>query len=152
MALMTRRNGPSIIRVSPIREFEDVYDRLGQLMNVALGDPSLGIAGDAPWMPLADLSETDSAYVVEIDLPGVNKDQIDIQLNDRELVVTGRIEEQERGRRHRQTRRTGRFEFRAVLPGEVKADDVRAELHDGVLTVTVPKAQEAKPRHIDISG
>jgi HSP20 family protein len=104
-------------------------------------------------MPLADISETDDAYVVEVDLPGVNRDQVDVQLQDRELVITGEIPESEqKGRRHRRSRRTGRFEFRTYLPGDVNADGVNAQLSDGVLSVTIPKAEAAKPHHIEIKG
>ena len=85
---------------------------MGQLMNLAFGLAPVDVA-EGPWIPLADVSETDDAYVVEVDLPGVNRDQIDIQLQDRELVITGEIPESgRRGRRHRRSRRTGRFEFR----------------------------------------
>jgi HSP20 family protein len=153
MMTSRRRNPSEIIRLSPIREFEDIYDRLGQLMNAAMGDLTFGTDGEnVPWIPMADVSETDDAYVIEIDVPGVNKDQIDVQLNDRELVVTGEIKEREHDRRHRRMRRTGRFEFRTILPGEVNADRVSAQLNDGVLSVTVPKAEVAKPRHIQVSA
>ena len=81
-----------------------------------------------------------------------------MQLQDRELVVSGEIPEQEQDgqnggrRRHRSTRRTGRFEFRARLPGDVNADAVQGELTDGVLTLTIPKSEAAKPRKIEIKG
>jgi HSP20 family protein len=108
-----------------------------------------------PWIPTADLSETDDAYVAQVDLPAVNKDQVEVQIQDRELIVSGEITEPEDSsgrRRHRSSRRTGRFEFRTYLPGEVKADAVAARLSDGVLTVTVPKSEAAKPRKIEITG
>ncbi|MDQ1643953.1 MAG: hypothetical protein QOJ50_137, partial [Cryptosporangiaceae bacterium] len=82
---------------------------------------------------------------------GAQRDQIDVQVNDREVVVTGEIREQERERRHSRGRRYGRFEFRTVLPGDVNPDKVSAQLHDGVLTITVPKAETSKPRHIEVS-
>ena len=150
--LPARRSGRNLTVVNPSREFEDIYERMGQLMNLAFG---LGPAdlGDMPWSPLADLSETDNAYVVKVDLPGVNKDQVDIQLQDRELVISGEIADDQNGdRRHRSTRRAGRFEFRTYLPGEVNADAVTAQLSDGVLTVTVPKSEAAKPRKVEITG
>jgi HSP20 family protein len=155
-ALPARRGGRNTSLVNPSREFEDIYDRMGQLMNFAFGDMA---RAEMPWVPLADLSETEDAYLAKVELPGVAKDQIDVQLQDRELVVSGEIPEQEqdgqngdRRRRHRSTRRTGRFEFRAWLPGDVNADAVQGELTDGVLTLTIPKSEAAKPRKIEIKG
>ena len=159
-ALPVRRGGRNSMVVNPSREFEDIYDRMGQLMNFAFGDLA---RVEMPWVPLADLSETEDAYVVKVELPGVGKDQIDVQLQDRELVVSGEVPEQDqdgqdgdqsggRRRRHRSTRRTGRFEFRAWLPGDVNADAVTAQLSDGILTVTVPKSEAAKPRKVEITG
>lgn len=160
-ALPVRRSGRNTSLVNPSREFEDIYDRMGQLMNFAFGDLA---RAEMPWVPLADLSETEDAYVAKVELPGVSKDQIDVQLQDRELVVSGEIPEEEEKqdgqnggqnggrRRHRSTRRTGRFELRAWLPGDVNADAVQGELSDGVLTLTIPKSEAAKPRKIEIKG
>ena len=156
-ALPVRRGGRNTSVVNPSREFEDIYDQMGQLMNFAFGLTPAALA-DMPWVPLADLSETDDAYVVKAELPGVHKDQVNIQLQDRELVISGEVAEPEDGngnghrRRHRSSRRTGQFELRTYLPGDVKADAVTAQLSDGVLTVTVPKAEAAKPRKIEITG
>jgi HSP20 family protein len=147
-----RRAGRNLTTYDPNREFEDIYTRMGQLMNMALGD--MPVAADVPWAPLADLSETEDAYVVRAELPGVNKDQINVEIHDRELVISGEIPEPEggRGRRHRSTRRAGRFEYRAYLPGDINPEQVSARLSDGVLTVTVPKSEGAKPRRIEVSG
>ena len=159
-ALPVRRGGrnTNAMVVNPSREFEDIYDRMGQLMNFAFGLPP-GALADMPWIPLADLSETDEAYVVKAELPGVHKDQVNIQLQDRELVINGEIPEPEDGksngngsRRHHSSRRTGRFELRTYLPGDVNADAVTAQLSDGILTVTVPKSEAAKPRKVEITG
>ena len=154
MALLpARRGGQNLTLVDPSLEFEDIYDRMGQLMNFAFGDLGLVRPGSAPWSPLAEVSETDDAYLVHVELPGIRKDQVDVQLVDRELVISGEIADDQNGdRRHRSTRRTGRFEFRTYLPGEVNADAVTAQLSDGVLTVTVPKSEAAKPRKIEITG
>jgi HSP20 family protein len=150
--LPARRIGHSPTVIDPSREFEDIYDRMGQLMNVAFGDLGLTTLADIPWAPLADVSENDHAYLVHVELPGVRKDQIDVQMQDRELVISGEMKETENGRRHRSTRRTGRFEYRTYLPGDVKADQVSAQLADGVLTVTVPKSEAAKPRRIEVKA
>ena len=154
MAMLPVRHsrGRNLTVLNPSREFEDIYDRMGQLMNLAFGLTPVDVA-EGPWIPLADVSETDDAYVVEVDLPGVNRDQIDMQVQERELVITGEIPEPEQGgRRHRRSRRAGRFEFHTYLPGDVNADGVNAQLSDGVLRVTIPKSEAAKPRHIEIKG
>ena len=105
-----------------------------------------------PWIPAADLTETDDAYAVHVELPGVQKDQLDVEVFDRELRISGEIKEQSNGRRHRSSRRTGRFESRTVFPGDIKATGVRAELADGVLTITVPKSEAAKPARVEVTA
>ncbi|MEU5717068.1 Hsp20/alpha crystallin family protein [Streptomyces sp. NPDC020403] len=125
---------------------DDFFER----MNRFLGAVGAEEAGDM-WSPLADLHETDEAYVVEAELPGIDRDDIDVELSDRELRITGeyKVREREGVLRH-STRRAGHFAFRALLPADVKADEVTAALSDGVLTVTVPKAKAAKAHHVEI--
>src|SRR5207253_731757 len=73
-------------------------------------------AGDGAWSPLVDIEETDDAWTVEADLPGVKKDSIHLDASDSEVVITGEINERERkGALRRRTRRTGRFEYRVTL-------------------------------------
>jgi HSP20 family protein len=150
--LPARRSGRNVTLLDPTREFEDIYDRMGQLVSMAFGGLAMPGLADMPWTPLADVAETDDAYLVHVELPGVSKDQIDVQMLDRELVISGEITEGENGRRRRSSRRTGRFEYRTFLPGDIKPDQVSAELADGVLTVTVPKSDAAKPRQIEVKG
>lgn len=147
-----RRGGQNVTILDPSREFEDIYDRMGQLMNLAMGDFGLARPADVPWSPLGDVSETDDAYQIQVELPGVAKDQVDIQVQDRELVISGEIKESKHGLLRRSSRRIGKFEFRTSLPGDIDPDQVGAQLSDGVLTVTVPKSQAAKPRRIEVSG
>ncbi|WP_345034156.1 Hsp20/alpha crystallin family protein [Streptomyces sannanensis] len=112
--------------------------------------PAMGEA--MAWAPLADVRETDDAYVVECELPGIKREDIDVEVGERELTITGELKEGERsGTLRRSTRRSGCFEYRALLPTEVKSFDVSATLADGVLTVTMPKAQAAKPRHVEVT-
>jgi HSP20 family protein len=99
MAMLPSRRGSgrNLTLIDPTREFEDIYDRMGQLMNMAFAE--LGTSGltDVPWTPLADVSETDGAYQVHIELPGIGRDWMDVQLVDGELIVTGEIIEEENG-------------------------------------------------------
>jgi HSP20 family protein len=104
------------------------------------------------WMPLADIEETEDAWIVEADLPGVDKD-VNVEFRDSELLITGEVKEKERkGVVRRRARKRGKFEYRVTLPGEVNAEQIEANLHDGVLTVRVPRSEAAKPRRIEVKA
>jgi HSP20 family protein len=91
--------------------------------------------------------------MVEIELPGVRREDADIELYGNELVITGELKERERkGLLRRRTRRVGEFEYRVTLPGDIRADGIEASLNSGVLTVRVPKMDAAKPNKIKITG
>ncbi|MER7406839.1 Hsp20/alpha crystallin family protein [Streptomyces sp. NPDC000070] len=136
----------------PLAEFNDLFGRLGSLMESTFGGALAPIAEGAAWAPLADIEETDDAYLIEVDVPGVKRDDINVEMNDREISITGEYKERERtGVLRRSTRRTGRFEYRALLPGDINAEGVDATLADGLLTVRVPKAEAAKPHRIEIT-
>ena len=147
MTLPVRAPSRPPARWDPFRELDELYDRMNRLWETGL------VPGAERWAPLADVEETDDAYSVEIDLPGGAREDIDIQLDDRELTDSGEVKEKERsGILRRRTRRVGQFHYAVRLPGDVDADNVTASLHEGVLTVRVPKSQAAKPRRIAISS
>jgi HSP20 family protein len=101
--------------------------------------------------PLADLEETDDAYLAEIELPGVKLEDLSVEVAGRRLTVTGERKERERvGILRRKTRTVGRFHYEVLLPGEVDEEGVTAALHEGVLTVTVPKPVSQRPRRIPV--
>ncbi|MFI2184424.1 Hsp20/alpha crystallin family protein [Streptomyces sioyaensis] len=132
-------------------DFEDLFERMNRFLQSASLTPSL--TETMNWAPLADMHETDDAYKVECELPGMQREDIDVEITERELCISGELQEREReGVLRRRGRPTGRFEYRALLPTDVKAEDVQATLSEGVLTVTIPKAKAAKPRHIEIQG
>lgn len=124
---------------SPLREFDEL-ERL-----LTGGTDSTPQA----WAPAADVRETDEEYVVEIEVPGVKRDDISVDLADGVLTVSGEVTERE-GHFRRRTRRTGQFRYAATLPEDVDTEQVGAELADGVLTVRVPKRPENAPRRIEI--
>ncbi|MFK4098506.1 Hsp20/alpha crystallin family protein [Streptomyces sp. NPDC019531] len=133
---------------NPLAEFDELLNSMSGLLESTVGSAAPVTA----WTPSADVTESDDAFHVEIELPGVKAKDINIEANGQELVVTGEIKEKERkGVLRRSTRRTGSFEYRLQLPGEVDTDKITAEMKDGVLTVAVPKAEVAKPRHIEIN-
>jgi HSP20 family protein len=140
-------------RWEPLSELEQLTERMRQLF-----DQTIGVSWPSPtsstggWTPLVDVEELDDAYVVEAELPGVSRENIEIELLAEELVIAGEVPRRERqGTIRRQARRTGRFEYRLTLPDQVDGDNVDANLADGVLTIRVPKAQSAERRRITVN-
>ena len=132
--------------MDPFRGFDDLHERFASLMQSALG------AGVDRWVPSADVEETDDAYSVELELPGVARDDVDVQLDDRVLSVTGELREKERrGLLHGRSRRVGKFSYSVTLPDDLDEEHVEAQLKDGVLTVRVPKSPHSRRRRIEIS-
>ncbi|MGH3485956.1 MAG: Hsp20/alpha crystallin family protein [Nocardioidaceae bacterium] len=101
--------------------------------------------------PMADLEETDDAYLLDIELPGVDKKDIDIDIDGRRLVISGERKEKERtGWLRRRTRSWGRFRYEVLLGTEVDDDGVDATLQDGVLRVRVPKSKAGQRHRIEV--
>jgi HSP20 family protein len=135
-------------RYQPFAELEELQSQMGQLMQSVLGE-----ADGQIWVPYVDVEETEDEWIVEAELPGVRKEDVNVEVHDNELAITGEIKERERkGILRRQTRRVGQFEYRVTLPGNADADNVQASLHDGVLTVRVPKSPEARARRIEVAA
>ncbi|HEX2299380.1 MAG TPA: Hsp20/alpha crystallin family protein [Pseudonocardiaceae bacterium] len=150
MTLPVPRSSNAPGRWDPWREFADMQSRMGQLMQ-SVFEPLSEAAQTV--RPLADVSETEDSYVFEVEVPGVAREDIAIEAVRNELTISGEFREKEKaGWLRSRTRRTGRFEHRTVLPRDVDAEKITAELADGVLTVTVPKAEAAKPRRIEITS
>jgi HSP20 family protein len=151
--LATRRNSElQSGGLNVFAEMQSLNDQLRRLAEDWNRFPSLlGEAGEG-FAPLADVEETDDAYLVEIELAGVNRDDIDVSLDGRQLVVTGERKEKERvGILRRRTRVTGRFRYEVTLPNCDPEAEVTANYSDGVLTVRVPKPVRERPRRIPVS-
>jgi HSP20 family protein len=148
----TRRFRQTAMAPSRRNEPMTEVDQLQDLLRSFLRDP-FGTTGEqAPgWIPAADIEETDDAYILELDVPGLQREDVDIQLRDSEVRITGEIKEKERtGLLRRQTRRVGRFEFGMTLPGDINPDRVDATLRHGVLTVRLGKATASQPRQVEV--
>jgi HSP20 family protein len=153
MALPVRRretSRPGVRRWGePFGELEELQQATSQLLERVLSGAPL--AEGAFFTPPVDIEETDDAWIVEAELPGVSRDDVNVEVRDDELAIFGEIKERERkGILRRRTRPVGRFEFRVTLPGPVSADDLSANLSDGVLTVRVPKPEPARAQRIEV--
>lgn len=149
MALPSRRSqSEEISRWTPWSELSRLQEQLSRLFEDLGSFPSVFGEGFAPF---ADLEETEEAYLVEVELPGVKKQDVSVELSGRRLVVSGERKERERsGVLRRRGRAVGRFHYEVLLPGEVDPEGVSANLDEGVLSVRVPKAPAERPRRIEV--
>ncbi|HEX7070920.1 MAG TPA: Hsp20/alpha crystallin family protein [Rhodothermales bacterium] len=144
----------SLIRFSPAAELRRLQAELDRVFE---GYWPARANGDEPapvWSPRVDIKETPDAFLVRIDVPGIPKDSIDINFNDGTLSVSGERKAEEKTEHEnfvRVERSYGRFFRSFELPNTVDADNITASYEDGVLTVRVPKAEESKPRRIQVS-
>ena len=128
-------------------ELDDLYDRFASLWRSVLP------AGADRWAPPADVEESDDGWTVELELPGVARNDVDVELDERQLTISGEVQEKVRaGILRRRERRVGRFHYTVTLPGDVDADSVDARLRDGVLTVHVPKSPASKRRRFPVTS
>lgn len=109
-------------------------------------------APGAGWTPAMDFAETTDAYVIRADLPGVDPKGLELSVANGALEIKGEraVEAGEGLDWHRRERRAGAFSRTVNLPGEVDASKVTAESRNGVLTVTLPKREELRPRKIEV--
>ena len=139
----------------PLGELEHVAERMRQMLDQTFGGFGQATASVdmSAWTPLVDIEEQDDDYVIEADLPGVKRGDLNIELIGNELTITGElVERQRKGIIRRRTRRAGRFEYRVILPHEVDPDGIEASLEEGVLTVRVPMSEPARRRQIEVTS
>ncbi len=106
------------------------------------------------WAPALDVHEDKDTFSIRVELPGMKREDIEVSLQDGVLVISGERQEEkinEGTEVHRQERFYGRFSRALTLPAAVAGDKVKAQYKDGILTVTLPKAEEAKPKAITVS-
>ncbi len=139
---------PSFGRLSDLR---DEIDRLFESPLSELTRTSQLLSG---WKPALDVYENKDHFVVKAELPGMKKEDIEVSLHDGSLSISGERKTEskhEEGEVYRAERFFGRFQRTVTLPTAVAADKVKAAYNDGVLTITLPKTEEAKPKKIDVS-
>jgi HSP20 family protein len=145
-APIRQRNNDDMSRWSPFADLNQLASQMERFFETA-GE----LKQFDGFIPLADIEETDDAYLVEIEVPGVKRKDVNVELDGNRLIVTGERKERERkGIIRRRTRTVGEFRFEVVLPNEVAAEGVGATLDEGVLSVRVPKAGREKPRRVEV--
>jgi HSP20 family protein len=144
----------TMVRWEPVRELDSLQSDVNRLFDSFFGRREAG-GGQVRrrWVPAMDLVETDDSLVLRADLPGLDRKDIEIEIKDRVLTVSGerRAEHEEKQEGfHRVERSFGRFSRSLELPEGIEADAVSASFDRGVLEVRIPKPAERQPKRIEI--
>jgi HSP20 family protein len=146
----------ALVRWEPLRELNTLQHEMNRLFGGFFDQPAGQAGGVARsrWVPAMDLVETDGAYVLRADLPGLTRDDVKIELEQNVLTISGeRAAEQEQrtDAYYRIERASGAFARSLTLPSGVDADRIEARFADGVLEVRIPTPQQPKPRRVEIT-
>ncbi len=143
----------NLIRFEPMREMITLREAMDRLFNDAF-TPSLG--GTGGWQsPAADLYQTDNEVVVKASLPGMKADDVQISITGDMLTLKGEFKQEDEKKEkayHLREQRYGAFERSFTLPTSVVSDKAKAEFENGILTITLPKAEEVKPKMITVKA
>ena len=151
---LTRWQRPELNVWSPFRHLSMLRDEIDRLfdspLNALTSNSQQFLSG---WLPSIDLYEDRDHLVLRAEIPGMKKEDIDISLHGDVLTLSGERKEDEafeKAETYRTERFLGKFQRSLTLPVSVDANKVQAAYKDGILTVTLPKAEEAKPKHIEV--
>ena len=148
----------AIVKWDPLRDLVSIQDRMNRLFEQTLSrsqaqaDEGMGASA---WSPAVDIYETPETIIIKADLPGLSRDDIEIQLQENTLSLKGErrfAKDVQQENYLRIERAYGAFQRNFTLPATVQQDRIRAVFRDGVLELTLPKAEEAKPKKIAIEA
>jgi len=146
-----------ITRWNPVSEFEDLINRYNRYFGLARSNgerEGKDLFSRSDWAPAVDIKETDEAFSIEAELPGMSKEDVKVTVQDGVLSIQGeRRQEEETGDRkhHRIERVYGSFIRRFTLPENVDENSIHASFKDGVLSLTLAKSEPAEPKAIEVS-
>lgn len=142
----------SLVRWDPFRDMAMLQNEMNRLFEETFR--TLGVwaqNGDSSWAPALDVRETDDAFIVEASIPGINPDNLNINLLNNMLTIEGEVQpEEQEAKFHLRERPYGRFYRSIQLPTPVNSEQIEASYTNGVLRLHVPKAEEAKPKRIAV--
>ena len=148
----------ALTRFNSLREMEDMQRQMSSLLdwsplrrsNLAGQEENITVP---EWAPLVDIAEDGKEYLIKVELPEVQKDDVKVTVEAGTLTISGerKTEKEQKGRKyHRVERFYGRFERSFTIPDDAEASEVKAEFKDGVLRVHLAKSEKARPRQIEV--
>jgi HSP20 family protein len=144
----------ALVRWEPVRELTSLQSEMNRLFNTFFDTPTPGNGGAGRrWIPAMDLVETDEHFVLKADLPGLTEDDVNIEVEDNVLTVSGERKAEHEDKREgyvRVERSYGAFRRSLTLPEGIDPEAVTASFDKGVLEVRIPKPEERKPRKVAI--
>ena len=158
MSTLSKSEKPAPRRLLERWPMASLREEMDDLFESFFGEGALSSTARGRLVPQMDVSETDDTVEVKTDLPGIQADEVEIEIRENYLTISGQHREEHEsdegnGRKfHRVERRSGSFSRSVWLPCAVNEDKVDAELKDGVLTVTMPKIEKAKARKIQVKA
>jgi len=146
----------ALIRWEPVTELNTIQNEMNRLFNTFFDQPAPAGRAGAPgrrWIPAMDLVETTDHYVLRADLPGLGDEDVNVQLEDNVLTISGERKTEQHTEQegfYRLERAFGGFSRSLTLPDGVDPDSIQAHFDRGVLEITIPKPEQKKPRQVQI--
>ncbi len=144
----------ALVRWRPLRDFLDIRDEIDRIFDTFLPTRfEAEYPAATTWVPRVDIAETDNEVVVTTELPGVDRKDVKLSIEDNVLTISGEKKQEKETKDknyHCVERRYGAFRRSFTLPARIQADKVKASFKDGILTINLPKVEEAKTKEIPI--
>lgn len=144
----------TLVRWRPVRGLLDIREDVDRLFDEFFFDlPAVRYSDGGFWSPRVDISETDDELIITAEVPGMEKGDLKVSVEDGVLTLKGEKKHEKElkdANCHRIERRYGTFQRSFAFPAGVEPDKVRAKYEDGVLRVTLPKAEEVEPKEIEV--
>jgi len=154
MNSLTRWQRPELSTWPGFGRLTDLRDDIDRLFESPLAEWARSSNVLSGWTPALDLFEDKDNLFVKVELPGMKREEIEVSLHEGSLSISGERKSEQKhedGDVYRAERFFGRFQRTVMLPTPVAADKVKAQYKDGILSITLPKTEEAKPKHIDVN-
>jgi HSP20 family protein len=144
----------ALVRWEPLRELNSLQSEMNRLFSTFFDVPGDAGGSYRRWIPAMDLVETEDAFVLRADLPGLSQEDVSIEFEDNVLTISGERKAEREDKRegfYRVERAFGSFSRALTLPEGIDVDGVRASFDRGVLEVRIPKPEERRPRRVQIN-
>lgn len=153
MTTLSRYTGTETTPWSPVERLSTLRQEMDRLWELTF--PGRATAFFSGWCPVLDLFDSEDRLVAKVELPGLKREDIDVAYQEGALTITGERKQEETATKDSQPYRTerfsGRFQRSLTIPVPIQVDKIQATYQDGILTVIMPKSEEAKPHKVEVS-